>query len=113
MVLLQAVLKEDAKLLNTGSYAELFKPQLDGQCNKAFNDLLHTDKQKYDYLGLNIPRSVKKNWSFAGMIVQEELPGWMSKNTIIWAGAPCSVWVSTSLENYIFTYANHFEDHGS
>jgi CubicO group peptidase (beta-lactamase class C family) len=92
--LLQAVLREDTRILKPDSYVELFKPQLDDPCKKALNELIIKDPEQRQYLSVNVPPFAKKNWCFAGMISEEEQPGWMSKNTILWGGLPCIVWVS-------------------
>ena len=95
MSLLHAVLNEDPRLLNSRSYEELFKPQLDGACKEALNNLLFCDQQMQEWFGVNVPASGQKNWSFAGLLSVDEYPGWMKKNTLIWGGAPNTIWVST------------------
>ena len=87
MTLLQAVMNENPKLLKKHSYEELFKPQLNEECRKTFNDLLNTDQQMQEYLGINVPTSGKKDWSYSGMLSLDEYPGWMRKNTVLWGGA--------------------------
>ena len=94
LTFLQAVLREDAKLLKPESYAELFKPQLDEQCREALDNLILTDPEQRNYLCPIFPPSAKKNWSLAGMLLEEEQPGWMRKGTVVWGGLPCLVWVS-------------------
>ncbi|TVY81966.1 Acyltransferase LovD [Lachnellula suecica] len=89
---LQAVLREDTKLLSPASYAELFRPQLNDQCKEALNNLILTDQAQHEYLSVNVPRSAKKNWCFAGLVLEEDQTGWMRKNTILWAGLPCIIW---------------------
>lgn len=91
--LLQAVLREDPKLLRAESYTELFRPQLNDQCKQALNHLILTDQQQQDYLSVNVPPAAKKNWCLAGLLLEEDLPGWLKKGTILWAGLPCIVWV--------------------
>ena len=98
---LHAVLREDTKLLKPESYVELFRSQLNDQCKEALNNLILTDQDQRDYLSVNVPPSAKKNWSFAGLVLEEEQQGWMKKNTILWGGLPCLVWVSY-MENKFF-----------
>jgi CubicO group peptidase (beta-lactamase class C family) len=99
--LLQAVLREDTKILKPESYTELFRPQLNEQCKAALNNLILTDQSQQDYLSVNVPPSAKKNWSFAGLLLEEGQPGWMKKNTILSAGLPCLVWVSHMKNNHL------------
>lgn len=93
MALLRAVLNEDPVLLNSLSYKELFKPQLEGQCREALNNLLLSDQQMQDWFGVNVPVSGQKNWTFGGLLSVDKYPGWMRKNTLIWGGVPTVVWV--------------------
>ncbi len=94
MTLLHAVLNNDSRLLQAHSYDELFKPQLDERCRQSLHNLLLSDQQMQEYIGLNIPTSGQKNWSFAGILSIDEYPGWMGKNTLLWGGLPNIVWVS-------------------
>ena len=91
--LLHAILREDDRLLNTQSYQELFRPQLDEHCEAAFNKLLATDKEWQDYLSHNVPKDVLKSFTFAGMICLQDQPGWTKESTIVWGGLPYLVWV--------------------
>lgn len=92
MKLLRAVLKEDSRLLKSQSYKELFKPQLNEQCAAALHSLT-SDENIGAAFSVNIPPSGQKNFSFGGMLSMEDYPGWMGKNTALWAGAPGIVWV--------------------
>lgn len=93
MLLLQAVLREDSKLLTADSWKEFFKPQLDEHCAKALHQLLLKDQDMQNYIGMNVPTSGKKNWSFGGLLSEDDFPGWMNENTLLWGGYPCLEWV--------------------
>lgn len=93
MLLLQAVLREDSKLLTADSWKEFFKPQLDEQCTEALHQLLLTSPNMQSFCGMNVPTSGKKNWSFSGLLSEDEYPGWMSEGTLLWGGVPCAMWV--------------------
>ena len=93
MALLRAVLREDSKLLKPQSYSELFKPQLNKQCERALCDLLSSNQQMQEFIGMNVPTTGKKNFSFAGMLSVDDYPGWMNKNTLLWGGVPNIIWV--------------------
>lgn len=67
---MQAVLREDPILLTFASYVELFKPQLDEARKKALNDLLLVPVLG-PILSVTVPTSAKKNWSFAGLLVED------------------------------------------
>lgn len=93
MALLQAVLREDSKLLKPHSYSELFKPQLNEECENAFCNLLSSNQQMQEYFGHNVPATGKKNFSFAGMLSMDQYPEWMNKGTLLWGGVPNIIWV--------------------
>ncbi|KAJ4348811.1 uncharacterized protein N0V89_010189 [Didymosphaeria variabile] len=69
---LHAVLRRDARLLTPASYDELFRPQLDATCKKAFNAYLRSSPAHAQYLGMSLPSEIEKTWNFAGMICEEE-----------------------------------------
>ena len=104
MTLLHAVLNQDSRLLEPDSYDELFRPQLDERCSASLHDLLLSDQQMQEYIGLNIPTSGQKNWSFAGILSTDEYPGWMRKNTLLWGGLPNIIWVSVD-EMLVFEHS--------
>lgn len=93
MKLLQAVIREDTALLKPESYVELFKPQLDETCKKALNDLLLNDEGYRVICNCMAPPEARKNWCFAGLLIEDEQLGWFKKNTIVWGGLPCLIWV--------------------
>lgn len=91
---MSAVFQRDARLLNKpASYDELFRPQLDDDAEKAFNDYLVLSPIHTQFLGLQIPLpQVRMTWSLAGMVAKEALPGRFDKGTTFWAGVPCCYW---------------------
>lgn len=91
---LQAVLRRDSMLLDDASWTELFKPQLNEQCKKAFNEYITSSPLHKQYLGMCIPTDIEKTWSFAGMICEKGQEGRMSDRTIFWGGVPSMAWVS-------------------
>ena len=92
IILLQAVLKEDKRLLQKESYSELFAPQLNDPSRQALQTLLDDDEMDALY-GLNVPQAGQKSWSLGGLISLDEYPGWMGKNTMLWGGLPNMIWV--------------------
>lgn len=93
MLLLQAVLREDRKLLTKESWSELFRPQLNEQCAEALHQLLLNSPNMQGFCVMNVPTSGKKNWSFGGLLSQDEYPGWMGEGTLLWGGVACVMWV--------------------
>ena len=96
----KAVLNEDERLLGREMWGEMFAPQLgEGELGKQgvkgmFNALLRTDQKANEYCGCNMPTEVEKEWSFAGLRVEQDIEGWMRKGSVLWGGFPCIVWVS-------------------
>ncbi|KAI1136247.1 beta-lactamase/transpeptidase-like protein [Hypoxylon sp. FL0543] len=89
---LSAVLRRDPKLLKPASYEELFRPQLDERCEQALNDLIYSHPLREQYLGMQIPASVRKTWSFAGLVAKEGQEGRFAAGTTLWGGYPSCEW---------------------
>ncbi|PQE11336.1 beta-lactamase family protein [Rutstroemia sp. NJR-2017a BVV2] len=92
MTLLEAVLREDDKLLQKESWAEFWKPQLDEKCKEAFNKLFWEREDLSHFLSINVPKETKKNFCFGGMMVEDEVEGWLNQGTVLWGGVPCVIW---------------------
>lgn len=97
MAILQAVLREDPRLLTLESYLELFEPQLSETSMQALQSLLASSEQMQDALGLNVPLSGQKSWSLGGLLSMDEYRGWMGRNTLLWGGMPNLIWVRASM----------------
>lgn len=89
---LSAVFRRDKRLLSAESYTELFRPQLNEELEQAFNNYLFLSPAHSQFLALGVPREIRKNWSFAGMVCMDALPGRFEKGTIMWGGVPCCTW---------------------
>ncbi|KAI0376203.1 beta-lactamase/transpeptidase-like protein [Hypomontagnella monticulosa] len=89
---LTAVLRRDTRLLTPASYEELFRPQLDDRCEQALNDYIASSPLYTQLLGLQIPNSVRKTWSFAGLVAKESQEGRFAPGTTLWGGFPCCAW---------------------
>lgn len=89
---LSAILRRDSKLLSTSSYTELFRPQLNEKCEQALNEYIALSPAHTNFLGLQIPASVRKTWSFAGLIAKEGQAGRFNEGTAFWAGVPNTMW---------------------
>lgn len=89
---LSAVMRRDPKLLTPESYTELFRPQLDEQCEQVLNDYIAQSPTHTNFLSHRIPASIRKTWSFAGLIAKEGQEGRFAKGTTFWAGVANTVW---------------------
>ena len=89
---LSAVHRRDLKLLTPSSYVELFRPQLDEKCEQAFNDYIALSPAHTQFLAFHIPPSVRKTWSFAGLIAKEGQEGRFREGSTFWAGTASTVW---------------------
>ncbi|KAI0891669.1 beta-lactamase/transpeptidase-like protein [Annulohypoxylon nitens] len=89
---LSAVLRRDPKLLKPSSYEELFRPQLNEQCENALNDDIISSEIKTQYLGMQVPASVRKTWNLAGLVAKEAQEGRFAKGTTLWGGYPTCEW---------------------
>ncbi|KAK5631719.1 hypothetical protein RRF57_007433 [Xylaria bambusicola] len=91
-IFLSAVARRDARLLQPTSFDELFRPQLNGQQEKALNDYVDQSPIHTQLLALRIPPSLKKTWSFAGLVAKEGQEGRFGPGTVFWSGVPSSEW---------------------
>ncbi|KAF3016397.1 hypothetical protein E8E14_000134 [Neopestalotiopsis sp. 37M] len=89
---LTAVLRRDSSILKPESWTELFRPQLDEKLEQALNDYIALDPVHTMLLGLGMPASVRRNWSFAGIVTKQAQEGRFSSGTTMWAGVPSTVW---------------------
>lgn len=89
---LSAVARRSPKLLSSASYTELFRPQLDERCEQSLNDYIAQSPMHTNFLGLRIPSSIRKTWSFAGLIAKDRQEGRFERGTVMWAGATTTVW---------------------
>ncbi|KAI1372571.1 beta-lactamase/transpeptidase-like protein [Hypoxylon crocopeplum] len=89
---LSAVLRQDPRLLKPSSYGELFRPQLDEKCEQALNDYIASTPMHTQYLSMQTPVSVRKTFSFAGLVAKEEQDGRFMTGTLLWGGFPSCAW---------------------
>ncbi|KAI0009610.1 beta-lactamase/transpeptidase-like protein [Xylariaceae sp. FL0662B] len=89
---LSAVLRRDPRLLTPSSYTELFRPQLDENCEQALNDYLVLSPIHMNLLGLRVPPTVRKSWSLAGLVAKDGQEGRFEPGTTLWAGLANTVW---------------------
>ena len=91
---LLAVLRQDERLVKRASFAEMFRPQLSETAAGAFKAMFDHVPEAQGYYACNVPAGTPKDYSLGGLFVKEDVPGWMKKETILWSGLPCLLWVS-------------------
>lgn len=89
---LSAVFRRDSRLLTPESYTELFRPQLDSKLEEAFNQYLVLSPMHEQFVGMGIPKSIRKSWSFAGMVALDGQEGRFKPGATFWGGLPCMMW---------------------
>ncbi|KXX75742.1 Acyltransferase LovD [Madurella mycetomatis] len=89
---LSAVFSRDPRLLSPESYDELFRPQLNEAAEQSLNDYFARSPTHAQFLALGIPHTVRKTWSFAGMVCLGGQEGRFAKGTTFWAGVPSVAW---------------------
>ncbi|KZZ90175.1 Beta-lactamase/transpeptidase-like protein [Moelleriella libera RCEF 2490] len=90
--ILSAIFRRDPKLLTRESYQELFRPQLDERAEQALNEYFHLSPIHSQFLGLGVPQEIRKTWSFAGLVVKDDLQGRFKRSTTMWGGVPSMMW---------------------
>ena len=91
-VFLSAVFRRDPRLLSPESYTELFRPQLDQAAEQSLDDYFARSPVHTQFLALDIPHTVRKTWSFAGVVCLDGQDGRFVKGTTFWAGVPSVEW---------------------
>lgn len=89
---LSAVFRRNSRLLKADSYMELFRPQLDTDLEEAFNKYLVLSPVHEQFIGLGISRSIRKSWSFAGLVALDGQEGRFKPGATFWGGVPCMMW---------------------
>ncbi|KAI3391822.1 hypothetical protein diail_6768 [Diaporthe ilicicola] len=91
-IFLSAVFRRDSRLLSADSYTELFRPQLDSKLEEAFNNYLVLSPAHEQFIGMGIPKSIRKSWSFAGMVALDGQEGRFKPGATFWGGVPSMMW---------------------
>ncbi|KAK7998974.1 hypothetical protein PG991_014649 [Apiospora marii] len=89
---LSAVLRRDSRLLKPESYEELFRPQLDELQEEEFNKYIAKSPMHTAFLGMSVPLSIRRTWSFAGMVAKEGEPERFTPGMTMWGGVPSAQW---------------------
>jgi CubicO group peptidase (beta-lactamase class C family) len=88
---LTAVLREDERILDKDMREVLFTPQLNDVQRESLQKTLG---ETHDTYALDLPRGMKMDFSFGGMVNLEDVPGRRKKGAVMWSGMAGSQWVS-------------------
>ncbi|KAL8805074.1 MAG: hypothetical protein Q9182_002164 [Xanthomendoza sp. 2 TL-2023] len=88
----QAVLRQDARVLKRSTFEEMFRPQLNDESRASLMQDISPPGTGGPLVGL--PGHLKKDYGLAGLIQTEDLPGSRRKGTLTWEGMPNLTWVS-------------------
>lgn len=79
-------------LLRRSTVNLMFSPQLGEKSHARLHALLEIPA--YNRVMGAMPTETRKDWGLAGLLLLDDLPGWRSKGTMWWGGAPNLSWVS-------------------
>jgi len=88
--ILQSICANDEKLLARATVEEMFRPQLSEASRKAWMARIAIPAIRQAFGGL--PESDKGDWGLGGCLIMEDVPGTMTKGTMVWGGYPNLQW---------------------
>ena len=95
--ILQSLLRDDGKLLQSKSVEALFTPQLSKESQKALRETLNIPESNLALGAVPTTEVSQVSWGIGGLVVPDDLPGWRRKGTLTWGGMPNLTWVSYSV----------------
>ena len=90
--IMQSLLANDGRLLESDTVDQMFEPQLDGDSQKALMEKLEVPAINAVYGAL--PPLARKNWAFAGMMNCDDIQERRRAGATTWIGLPNMNWVS-------------------
>lgn len=81
-----------SRLLRRSTVDLMFSPQLGEESLARLRALLEVPA--YNRVMGAMPTEARKDWGLGGLLLLDDLPGWRSKGTMCWGGAPNLSWVS-------------------
>ncbi|KAL6406111.1 beta-lactamase [Ilyonectria robusta] len=94
--ILQSLLADDEKLLKKETTAEMFKPQLNCESQKALQETFQTSDRSRLFVG-EFPEHVRYDWGFGGLLTMQDVKvnelQWRNKGCMVWSGFPNLFWV--------------------
>ncbi|KAL8701046.1 MAG: hypothetical protein Q9224_000684 [Gallowayella concinna] len=87
---IQAVLRQDERLLRKSTVEDMFRPQLNDECRASLMQATSPPEVGGRLVGL--PGHLEKDHALAGLIQTGDLPGSRRKGTLTWEGMPNLTW---------------------
>ena len=95
--ILQSLLNDDGRLLKSETVRQMVSPQLNDECRASLMRQFE-DPEFNNKLGA-LPLGSKKDWSFCGILLMEDVKGGRRSGTVAWLGVPNVFWVSCSFRS--------------
>jgi CubicO group peptidase (beta-lactamase class C family) len=93
-VFLRAILQADPRLMQPTSYEPLFQEHMGEASRQSMERLLNENDWWEEELGGNIERGTRRAWGMGGVVLGEDVSGWMQQGSVTWKGMSNLVWVS-------------------
>nr|XP_036579994.1 beta-lactamase [Colletotrichum truncatum]KAF6787750.1 beta-lactamase [Colletotrichum truncatum] len=93
MEFLYSLTANDGRLLGAQTVEEMFRPQLDWECEQSLNDELDS-RRETNHGGLLPQVDIRRNHGLGGLMVMEDCDGtsWRRKGSMSWGGFPNLYW---------------------
>ncbi|GKU10696.1 achain simvastatin synthase [Fusarium langsethiae] len=107
MTFLQSLTANDGRLLRTETVEDMFRPQLDHECEQSLNDELDS-RRETNHGGLLPLVGIRRNHGLGGLMAMEDCDGtnWRQQGSMGWGGFPNLYWVRASLLLFLRYDAN-------
>lgn len=89
--ILQSLLRDDEKLLERSTTAQMFQPQLTRESQEVQKMMMANPETTQLFVGA-FPNHVPLDWGIGGILTTVADEGWRGKNTLIWSGLPNLFW---------------------
>ncbi|KAH6960081.1 beta-lactamase [Ilyonectria sp. MPI-CAGE-AT-0026] len=93
--ILQSLLADDEKLLKKETTAEMFKPQLNCESQKALQETFRSSNRRRFFVG-EFPEHVRYDWGLGGLLTMQDVKvnelQWRNKGCMVWSGLPNLFW---------------------
>ncbi|KAH6871535.1 beta-lactamase [Thelonectria olida] len=93
--ILQSLLADDEKLVKRETSAEMFKPQLNCESQKALQATFGSNDRSRLFIG-EFPEHVQYDWGLGGLLTMQDVKinglQWRKKGCMVWSGLPNLFW---------------------
>jgi CubicO group peptidase (beta-lactamase class C family) len=86
---LASVLRDDGRIVSSGTAALMFRPHLDPGAKKALVEVTRHP----DWIVGDIPDTGEYDWGYGGLLVDGDSHPWRKKGAMLWSGAFNLTWV--------------------